>query len=269
MSMPPGVYTAYTKDNTKYYRASITYKNKHISLGSYADINEASNAYHLADKILHNTVEAFVNTSEYTTSYSDCVLSFEKWLILVNFRDCGIYFKTPIYLCQKYFIYFLNQKRYLIFDTDDLFYYSNHKIMSRNGYLFVNDYGMQTSILSRFGIKTHAVLNRDYCFVNGDKNDYRYANISIINQYFGVTKIINKGLPMYRVKIHINGDYIVGTYNSEQEAAIAYNKAIDILRTKGVTRNYKENYIEDITHIQYAAIYNSVKLSKKIRNYKL
>ena len=31
----PGVFTARKKDGTLYYRASITHKKKHISLGSY------------------------------------------------------------------------------------------------------------------------------------------------------------------------------------------------------------------------------------------
>ena len=37
--MPAGVYTAYKKDGTVYYRSSITHKNKHISLGSFSSEN--------------------------------------------------------------------------------------------------------------------------------------------------------------------------------------------------------------------------------------
>ena len=33
--MLPGVYKAARKDGTLYYRCSITYQNKHISLGSF------------------------------------------------------------------------------------------------------------------------------------------------------------------------------------------------------------------------------------------
>ena len=40
--MPAGVYTAYKKDGTVYYRSSITHKNKHISLGSFSSENEAA-----------------------------------------------------------------------------------------------------------------------------------------------------------------------------------------------------------------------------------
>lgn len=39
--------------------------------------------------------------------------------------------------------------------------------MSRGGYYFVNDYGMQTSILSRFGVRSHSVKGRDYVFKMG------------------------------------------------------------------------------------------------------
>ena len=41
----PGVYTATKKDGTTYYRASLTYRNKHISLGSYETAVTANMAY--------------------------------------------------------------------------------------------------------------------------------------------------------------------------------------------------------------------------------
>ena len=268
MDMPEGVYRALKKDKTEYFRVSITFKNKHISLGSFYDVKSASLAYKYANKILYSTKNDTIDTVKYTTTYNpiNCVLSFEKWIILVNFRDTGIYFKTPIYLCHKYFIYFLEQYNYLIFDVDDLFYYSNHKIMARNGYLFVNDYGMQTTILSRYGIKSHSVYNRDYTFANGDNKDYRYGNINVINKYFGVQQFLKNGRKMYKVKIHINGDYVIGTYTTEKEAAIAYNKAADLLKSKNIHKNFPSNYIEDISSIEYASIYNSVKISKRIRS---
>lgn len=46
--MPAGVYTAYKKDGTVYYRSSITHKNKHISLGSFSSENEAAVTYNEA-----------------------------------------------------------------------------------------------------------------------------------------------------------------------------------------------------------------------------
>ena len=41
----PGAFKAQKKDGTIYYRSSITYKNKHISLGSFKTEEEASGAY--------------------------------------------------------------------------------------------------------------------------------------------------------------------------------------------------------------------------------
>ena len=42
--MLPGVYQAVKKDGTIYYRSSITYQGKHISLGSYSTEEEAHRA---------------------------------------------------------------------------------------------------------------------------------------------------------------------------------------------------------------------------------
>lgn len=265
MTMPPGVFTATKKDGSTYYRVSVTHKNKHISLGSYDDCAVAAQAYKEASSILKGKLD-IANPLVAEFHYrDDCPLSFEKWIILINFRDNGIYFKTPIYLFRKYFFYYLTRERVLKFDADDLFYYSNHKIMARNGYLFVNDYGSQTSILSRYGIQSHSVLNRDYYFANGDTNDFRYGNIVIVNKYHGVQSFFKNGTQQYKVKIHINGDFVVGTYNSEAEAAIAYNKAADTLHSNGFEIAFPVNYVEETSNIEYAKIYNNIRISKKIR----
>ena len=76
------------------------------------------------------------------------------------------------------------------------------------------------------------------------------------------------GQYLYTARIHIKGNYIIGRYNSEQEAAIAYNKAIDILKKNGVKKNYTANYIDGITPSKYAEIYNSISVSPKIVNYR-
>ena len=89
---------------------------------------------------------------------------FWKWVILINFRDNGIYFGTPIYARTKFFYYYLSPTYVLKFDIDDLFYYSSRKIMKRNGHLFVADYGMQVNILNRYGIRNFAVPGKDYIF---------------------------------------------------------------------------------------------------------
>ncbi|NLG03031.1 MAG: hypothetical protein GX567_04240, partial [Clostridia bacterium] len=51
----PGVYQTTLKDGTTSYRASMTYKNKHISLGSFAEEQKAHEAYLMANMILSNS----------------------------------------------------------------------------------------------------------------------------------------------------------------------------------------------------------------------
>jgi hypothetical protein len=260
--MLPGVYSASKKNGENYYRASITFAGKHISLGSFKKEASANQAYLLAAKILadrsHYTIEKYPLR---------CVLPFEKWVILINFRDNKIYFKNPIYLKKRYFYYYLDKETSLKFDAEDLFYYAHHKIMRRGGHLFVSDYGMQVSILSRYGIKNYAVPGRDFQFANGDDRDFGYNNIEIVNRYHGVTKIIFKGTPKYLAKIHINGDYLIGRYNSEDEAAIAYNKAALYLRNHGLDKNFPQNFIDGMDEITYAALYQKLRISRKLLTY--
>lgn len=265
--MPAGVYIAKKKDNTEYYRVSITHKNKHISLGSFDDMATASKVYDEATAVLSDTSSHYINEDLHITSYSDELsIPFHKYITLINYRDNGMYIKTPIYLCDRFFLYFLAENNVLIFNTDDLFYYSNHRIISRGGYYYVNDYGMQTSILNRYGIRAHSVKGRDYIYVNGDSRDYRYENIRVINRFCGVRKIEKKGHTLYQAYIHINGNFILGNYQSELHAAIAYNKAVALLSDK-TDVTYEVNYIDELSHIQYASIYNSIRLSKNFRNY--
>ena len=269
--MATGVYTAYKKDGTEYYRVSLTCQNKHISLGSFDDYKTAAAVYSEANAIVRDEKSShFVNAAEKITSYSSCTsaLAFEKFMILLNLRDNNIYIKTPVYLCDKYFLYFFSPEIVLTFDIEDLFYYSGHKIMSRGGYFFVNDFGMQTSILARFGIRSHSVKGKDYLFRNGDEHDFRYSNVAVVNRYNGVEQIEKNGRILYRTRIHINGNYTIGTYTSENEAAIAYNRAIDLLAEQLTDfKNYTRNYIEGLSHIEYASIYNTVKISRRFRHY--
>jgi hypothetical protein len=155
----------------------------------------------------------------------------------------------------------------LKFDIDDLFYYSSHKIQKRQGHLFVSDYGMQYSILSRYGIIPYAVPGRDYDFANGDSLDFRYSNIIIHNHYHGVQSIPKHGVTRYKACIHINGIYVIGTYTSEEKAAIAYNKAADLAKSAGICKNFPENYITSISPKEYADIYTQLKISKKYMDY--
>lgn len=259
--MLPGVYQAERKDGTIYYRSNITYQNKHISLGSYDTEQKAHEAYCHGRRLLDSalTVEDVI--------LSPGALPFEKCVSLINFRDNRLYIANPIYLQKSYFSYYLSESEELKFDIDDLFYYSRHKIMRRKGHLFVSDYGMQVTILGRYGLKSHAVCNRDYVFANGDDTDWRYSNIIVINHYHGVRMIEKKGKKCYRVKIHINGEYTVGTYSSEIRAAIAYNKAVDMAKKAGIQKSFSQNYIDSISASQYADIYRQVRLSDKYMNY--
>jgi hypothetical protein len=258
----PGVFEATKKDGTLYYRSGITYRGKHISLGSYDTRADATLAYFEADKLLKDST-----CKIYSLHHREGVLPFDKSVMLVNFRDNGIYFKTPIYLRKGYFSYFLTPDIELKFDIDDLFYYSSRKIQRRKGHLFVSDYGMQYSILSRYGIKPYAVSGRDYSFANGDEHDFRYSNIIITNHYHGVNMVIVKGMPVYKTSIHINGNYNVGTYHSEEKAAIAYNKAADLAKSAGLKKAFPTNYISDISPKEYADIYTRIKIPQKYIDY--
>ena len=256
----PGVFNEKKKDHSLYYRSSITIREKHISLGSYP----TELAAHLAYQEAHMISRAdSVGLEDYADSSP---LSFHKWVVLINFRDNGLYFSMPIYLKNKYFLYYLSPSRCLKFDIDDLFYYSSKKIMCRGGRLFVNDYGMQCSILNRYGIKNYAVCGKDYHFINGDATDFRYENIEILNRFHGLSCIPSKNRDgfLYKVRIHVRSSYVVGVYEEETEAAIAYNKAADILKKNGINRNFAQNYIEGLSPAVYADIYSKLQISSKI-----
>ncbi len=258
MTALKGVYQATKKNGTIYYRASITYKSKHISLGSYDTESLAHGAYIEAYELLnaHATIHSYK---------SQHILSFEKWVILINYRDNGHYIKNPLYLHKYYFSYYLNEGTELTFDVDDLFYYSNHKIFKKNGYLFVNDYGMQVNILSRYGIKNFAVKDKDYYFKDGDCMNFRYHNIVVVNPYYGVEKVKKNTQPLYIAKINLNGYYKIGTYYTDTEAAIAYNKAVDFVLSHGITtKNFTKNYIADLSTAEYLALYHNIPLSSNL-----
>ena len=260
--MLQGVYIAYKKDKTPYYRASIHYNGKHVSLGSFDTEEKAHEAYKEAASIYKSND---VTIDNYTNS--DHILSDDKLVTILNHRDNKIYIKTPIYLRQGYFSYYLTRNRELKFSNDDLFYYSSHRILARKGHLYVNDYGMQYNILSRFGIKNFAVCGNDYTFANGDSNDYRYSNVIVVNKYHGVHKITYKNQEKHEVKIHFNGDYLIGRYDTEEEAAIAYNKAVDYARDKRIKKNYIDNYVPDLDKDDYSTIYDKIELPKKYTDY--
>ncbi len=255
-----GVYTATKKDGTIYYRASITVRNKHISLGSFTNEDFAHKAYLEAALILDNKA---ITIDNFTTQ----ALPFDKRISLLNFRDNLLYFPTPIYIYSHFFHYYYSPDLILTFDKEDLFYYATHKIMKRGGHYFVADYGMQVNILNRYGIKNYAVSGVDYQFINGDSTDFRYHNVKILSSYHGVKRIEKKGRFYYQSRILIKGSYIIGEFDQEIFAAIAYNKAVDILKQKGSPKKYPVNYIENLSPKEYANIYSDIRISSKIMDY--
>lgn len=260
--MLPGVYPAKQKNGTPYFRASLTYRRKHISLGSYENEADASEAYREGLLILRDSSVTIDDQDSFPRT-----LSFEKTISLLNFRDKGLYFKTPIYLRANFFEYYLTGTRILKFDIDDLFFYSSHKIQQRGNHLFVSEYGMQTGILTRYGIRSYAIAGVDYEFVNDDPTDFRYSNIRIKNAYYGVEQVGDALTPSYKARIHINGNFIIGTYKTPVEAAIAYNKAVDLAKGAGIGKNYSQNYIEALSAKEYAEIYTALPVSEKLLAY--
>jgi len=261
--MSTGVYEARKKDGTVYYRASVHFRAKHISLGSFPSFAGANAVYVQAKRLLADAKAALPDAF---SCYD--LIPFEKVVVLLNFRDNGMYLGTPIYLLsQHYFVYYLTPEIELKFDNDDLFYYSSHRILQRGGHLYINDYGMQVTLLSRYGIKNYAVAGVDYAFVNGDRCDFRYENIRIINPYYGVSRLDENGRISYLTRIHINGNYQIGIYSREVDAAIAYNKAVDLAKAAGINRNYPTNYIAGLSASEYADIYTRIKVSKAYREY--
>ncbi len=256
-----GTFPACRKDGTRYFRASVTFRSKHISLGGYPLEETAHAAYLYALKVLNGEVA----TDFILNEAQDLPLSFHKLVMLVNLRDNGIYCKTPIYLRSNYFDYYLDPKTVLRFSADELFYYTNHSIQKRGSHLFVADYGSQLNILGRYGIPSFAVKNKDYYFKNGDEMDFRSGNIVIVNRYHGVRRSLSKGRPVFIAKIHVNGDMVIGRYDDETDAAIAYNKAADILHRNGFPLRFGKNYIEELTDAEYRSRYAGIKISRRIK----
>ena len=111
--MSTGVYQTSKKDGSLYYRASLTYHAKHISLGSSSDTAIAHAIYREAMDILSSPA---ITPENYTSRIRH--LSFEKAISLLNFRDHGMYIKTPIYLQKGFFSYYLEADYDLKFDND-------------------------------------------------------------------------------------------------------------------------------------------------------
>ncbi|MDE7311922.1 MAG: hypothetical protein K2N87_09980 [Eubacterium sp.] len=260
--MLTGVFAAQKKDGSTYYRSNITFQGKHISLGSFSCELDAHQAYLEADRLLKDQGITIVNIL-----FSDYLLGHDKIVTLLNFRDHRIYMKNPIYMYRSYFHYYLTPEEIYKFDIDDLFYFSSHKLLKRGGRLYVNDYGMQVTVLSRYGIRNFAVAGKDYLFANQDPYDLRYENIININPFHGVRRLSKNGTVAYETYIHIRGDYRIGIYDTLYEAAIAYNKAADLARQHGVDKNFPTNFITELSAREYAQAYVEATVSEKYKKY--
>ena len=71
----------------------------------------------------------------------------------------------------------------------------------------------------------------------------------------------------YRAFIHINGMYLIGTYSTEEKAAVAYNKAVDLAKNAGIKKNFPENYVEAFSPSEYAEVYTNIKISARYQDY--
>ena len=123
----------------------------------------------------------------------------------------------------------------------------------------------ENDVIEIRGIKIDKTARR--VFVNGEENDFRYSNLKIINPYFGVERIDKNGTEHYKVRIHIHGNITVGNYTNAIDAAIAYNKAVDLAHQAGISKNFPENYIEELSASSYADIYQQISLSPKYLSY--
>lgn len=251
-----GIYIAYDKNDNPYYRVAVTLNGHHVSLGNFKSESDSLKCY---EEYIRIVSDNDISAEQYD---KEMKLSFEKFILLINYRDNHVYFPKPIYLKKNFFLYYLEPGFVLKFDKDDLFFYINHKILKRGNRLYYNDFGIQTTLKEKYNIPVYGVLNRDYRFINNDCFDFRYSNIEILNKFHGIEKTSKNNKISYKVKINLKGYHYVGTYPTELEACIAYNKAADIIK-QNHNINYKQNDPE-ISAKQYADIYSKLKISPKI-----
>ena len=249
------IYPSVTNEITK-YKIYFVYEGQKIYLGVYASRKEGQRILDEAEKIMH--LPAGI------PSFDDYTLNYKKVVCLCNLRDNKKYIKNPIYIYSKHFHYYLSQDCILIFDLKELFYFSTYKIHKRGSYLYTQDSVSQKSILSRFGILNHSVAGKDYIFKNNNPYDFRHENLEIINTYKGVTKKQRADKISYAASIFLDKNIIIGHYSSELEAAIAYNKAVDLLQEVYPQKQFVSNYIPFLTHEEYDEIYENLVVSPRL-----
>ena len=91
-----------------------------------------------------------------------------------------------------------------------------------------------------------------------------YENLDILNSYHGVSFCPDQAPNCYITRIHVNGYLKVGAYATAIEAAIAYNKAADLLKKAGINKNFQTNYIDRMSSAAYADLYYHLPISSRI-----
>ena len=241
----------------KSYKLYFVYNKEKIYLGSYASYEKAQEILAEAEALMQDPHHLIPDFSKYKMDY-------KKVISLCNFRDNKKYIKNPIYIYTNYFHYYLSKDCILTFDLKELFYFSTYKIHKRGNYLYTQDNVSQKSILSRFGILNHSVVGKDYFFKNNDPYDFRKENLEIIKSYKGVTKKEKADGDIYIASIYIDSNLIIGYYASEIEAAIAYNKAIDLISDHTPQKLFTPNLIPYLTSDEYQSIYSSITVSPRL-----
>ena len=60
---------------------------------------------------------------------------------------------------------------------------------------------------------------------------------------------------------------LTGIGFAQGDAAITYNKAVDLAHQAGISKNFPENYIEELSASSYADIYQQISLSPTYLSY--
>lgn len=235
------------------YKVYFLYQSKKIYLGLFPTFAAAESCLKEALDVTENNQDVY----HYTYTYLD----YKKFISLCNFRDHNVYIKNPIYINAGCFKYFLSEKMILMFDMKDLLFFSANKIYKRGNYIYTQDSITQQSILSRFGIPAHSILGIDYQFKNKNCCDFRRENLEIINHYKGVSYEKKNGRWVYAATIFINQNIVIGHYETQTEAAAAYNKAVDLLEKTDLAKDYIKNEFPFLTLAEYRQLYDKLTVS--------
>ena len=246
------IYPTVERNKTQ-FKVYFLYQTHKIYLGAFPSLA-------IAESVLREA-EAIMLLPPGPPNFPESHLNYKKVVCLCNLRDHHTYIKNPIYLFPTYFSYYLSKDMILLFDLKDLFFFSTYKIYKRGNYLYTQDHISQQNLLSRFDIQNHSVLGKDYYFKNNNCYDFRRENLVIINHYKGVSKKEKGAQTLYITSIYTTKNIILGHYASEIEAAIAYNKGIDLLRARGIEKNFVPNEIPFLTKSEYKQIYDKLSIS--------